>query len=80
MRLVHGRVGQGHVVDEALPEGSDVAVVVAAAWWHENRLAAPELLDQELRGVIAVVVASPIRSMVRHPRLDVTRSRRGQHQ
>jgi len=31
MRVVHGRVEQGHVVlDESLPEGSDVAVVVAA--------------------------------------------------
>jgi hypothetical protein len=31
MRVVHGRVEQGHVVlDESLPEGTDVAVVVAA--------------------------------------------------
>jgi hypothetical protein len=31
MRVVHGRVEQGHVVlDESLPEGSDVAVIVAA--------------------------------------------------
>jgi len=31
MRVVHGRVEQGHVVlDESLPEGSDVAVVIAA--------------------------------------------------
>ena len=32
MRVVHGRVEQGHVVlDEPLPEGAEVAVVVAAA-------------------------------------------------
>ena len=31
MPVVHGRVEQGHVVlDESLPEGADVAVVVAA--------------------------------------------------
>ena len=31
MKVVHGRVEHGHVVvDEALPEGTEVAVVVAA--------------------------------------------------
>ena len=31
----------------------------ALAWWREHRLAAPEMLDQELRGVIAVITAAP---------------------
>ena len=31
----------------------------ALEWWRENRLAAPELLDQELRGVLAVIAAAP---------------------
>ena len=31
----------------------------ALSWWRENRLAAPGLLEQELRSVLALVASAP---------------------
>jgi plasmid stabilization system protein ParE len=31
----------------------------ALAWWRENRSAAPDLLEQELRSVLALVAVAP---------------------
>ena len=31
----------------------------ALAWWRENRPAAPDLLDRDLRGGLAVIAAAP---------------------
>jgi plasmid stabilization system protein ParE len=31
----------------------------ALTWWRENRPAAPDLLEQELRSVLALVAAAP---------------------
>lgn len=31
----------------------------ALAWWRENRPAAPDLFEQELRNVLALVAAAP---------------------
>ena len=38
----------------------------ALAWWSENRLAAPRLLDEELRGVLGIVVAAPTLGALAH--------------
>ena len=34
-------------------------VRAALAWWRENRRAAPDLLERELRAVLALVAAAP---------------------
>ena len=46
----------------------------ALAWWRENRGAAPRLLDEELRGVLAVVAAAPtLGALARDARLPGVR-------
>jgi plasmid stabilization system protein ParE len=46
----------------------------ALAWWRENRPAAPDLLEQELRSVLALVAAAPsLGAVARDPRIEDVR-------
>jgi plasmid stabilization system protein ParE len=47
---------------------------VALGWWRENRPLAPDLLDEELRGVLAIVATTPtIGALARDARLQGVR-------
>jgi plasmid stabilization system protein ParE len=44
------------------------------AWWRENRLAAPDLLKQELRSVLELVAAAPtLGAIARDTRIEGVR-------
>jgi plasmid stabilization system protein ParE len=46
----------------------------ALAWWRENRRAAPDLLEQELRSVLALLSEAPMLGAVaRDPRIKDAR-------
>jgi plasmid stabilization system protein ParE len=46
----------------------------ALRWWRDNRAAAPDLLEQELRNVLALVAAAPtLGAVARDPRIKGVR-------